>query len=131
MAAPRQTRPPEPPADFSNPLAVEYNNFRGEEKTFTADPTSIRDRGSRLSMRVAPTGLRISLARDRITNLAPIESALPAAGPDFSNPLTVQYTNYRGEQKTFTADPGSVRDRGETPLHVRGTHRCQDRPKAG
>ena len=63
-------------------------------------------------MRVAPSGLRINLARDRITNLASIESALPAAGPDFSNPLTVQYTNYRGEQKTFTADPGSVRDLG-------------------
>ena len=112
MPAPRQIRPPTPPAEFLRLITFEYVNFRREVKTFTGDPTSIRARGTRLSVRVAPTGLRINLGRDRITNLDAIKSALPAAYPDFSNPLTVQYTNYQGQQKTFTADPGSVRDLG-------------------
>jgi len=32
--------------------------------------------------------------------------------PDFSNPISVDYINYQDEHKTFTVDPGSVREKG-------------------
>ena len=127
---PRAPRRAEPPADFSNPITVEYVNFRGEQKTFTADPKSIRARGSRLSMRVAPTGTRIALGRDKIANLGLVEQALEQAveeaapavehapPADFSNPVTVEYVNFRGEQKTFTADPKSIRAAGRKHLSM-------------
>ena len=51
-------------------------NFRGEQKTFTADPESVRDFGAHLSMRVKPTGVRITLWRDKISNLASVEEVL-------------------------------------------------------
>ena len=48
-------------------------NYRGERKTFTADPGSVRDLGGHLSMCVEPTGARIALKRDSISNLASVD----------------------------------------------------------
>ncbi len=66
-------------SDFSpaSLLEIRYKNFRGEEKMFRAEADSLLLRRNHVSARVAPTGERISLSRDRIQNLAEVEEALP------------------------------------------------------
>jgi hypothetical protein len=64
--------------DFSpvSPLAIQYRNFQGEEKTFTADSETLRRKRNHVIARVAPTGRSISLSRDRIQNLEEVEQAV-------------------------------------------------------
>ena len=66
-------------SDYSpaSQLEIRYKNFRGEEKTFRADQDSLIRRRNHIVARVAPTGERISLSRDRIQNLSDVEAALP------------------------------------------------------
>jgi hypothetical protein len=66
-------------SDYSpaNPIEIRYRNFRGEEKIFKADQDSLLRRRNHIVARVAPTGERISLSRDRIQNLSDVEYALP------------------------------------------------------
>lgn len=54
-------------------VEIRYTNHRGEEKTFTADGTSIRSRGTFISARLAPTGRRCAFQRERVKNIAEIE----------------------------------------------------------
>src|SRR5438477_151934 len=58
----------------ANPLVIRYRNFQGQEKTFSADPGSCVRKKNHIVVRVAPTGQNIALSRDRIQNLAEIES---------------------------------------------------------
>ncbi len=58
----------EPPADFTSPIEVLYTNFRGEQKCFKADRNSFRVKGPWISLRVAPTGGRITLKAEKILN---------------------------------------------------------------
>jgi hypothetical protein len=60
-------------------LAIRYRNFQDQEKTFTADKESLQRRRNHIIARVAPTGERIALSRDRIQNLAEVEQGLPQA----------------------------------------------------
>ena len=69
-----------PAADFSTPLVVEYVNFRGERRTFTTDPASARLQGVHVSLRVAPSGRRIALKREKIVNRDAVEGTLQRAG---------------------------------------------------
>lgn len=62
------------PFSLANPVVIRYQNFRGEQKEFTASAESIVRRKNHLSAQVAPKGVRISLARNRILNLAEVES---------------------------------------------------------
>jgi len=68
-----------PRGDFSPlvPIEIRYRNFRGEEKTFTADSETLCRTRNHIIAQVVPTGERISLSRDRIQNLAEVEQALP------------------------------------------------------
>jgi hypothetical protein len=62
--------------DFSpKPLTIRYRNFRGEEKTFTADEESLRRKHNHIIARVVPTGEEISLSR--IQNLDEVDYAAP------------------------------------------------------
>ena len=61
-------------------LAIRYRNFQGQEKTFTADQESLERKRNHIVARVAPTGEKIALSRDRIQNLAEVEEALPQRG---------------------------------------------------
>ncbi len=61
----------------ARPLAIRYRNFKGEEKTFTADAESLTRKKNHIIARVTPTGEAISLSRDRIQNLSEIEQVLP------------------------------------------------------
>lgn len=66
-------------ADYSpaRPLSIRYRNFQGQEKTFTADADSLRRKHNHIVAKVAPTGRKISLLRERIQNLSEVEDALP------------------------------------------------------
>ena len=57
-------------------ISVEYENFRGEQKTFLGDWRTLRPRRHHLSLSVAPTGQRITLSQDRIQNLAEVATAV-------------------------------------------------------
>ncbi len=61
----------------ARPLTIQYSNFKGETKTFTGDADTAERKNNHISVRVMPTGARLSLSRDRIQNLAEVESALP------------------------------------------------------
>lgn len=50
-------------------ILVRYRNYHGELREFTADAATIRQKHAHISLRVAPTGKRIALARNRIQNL--------------------------------------------------------------
>jgi hypothetical protein len=50
-------------------VEIKYKNWKGEMKTFVGDRRTMRHRGRHLSLRVAPEGVRIALALDRIQNL--------------------------------------------------------------
>lgn len=66
-------------SDYSptSALTINYRNFQGLEKTFTASRETLRRKGNHIIARVAPTGENIALLRDRIQNLAEVEDALP------------------------------------------------------
>ncbi len=59
------------PGSFA--IEIAYTNFRGEEKTFVGDGRTLRRKGNHFSIRCAPTGRRLALARERIRNLQEIE----------------------------------------------------------
>jgi hypothetical protein len=70
----------------SRPVTIQYRNFQGEGKTFTADAESLARKKNHIIARVAPTGDHISLSRDRIQNLSEIEQMLPQLKPPVSMP---------------------------------------------
>jgi hypothetical protein len=57
-------------------IQVHYRNYRGEEKTFSGDPRTLRRRRNHLSLCVAPSGIRLALARERILNLHDLDAVL-------------------------------------------------------
>ena len=75
----RAHRAPRNPVPFdpdNYAISVEYENFRGEQKTFLGDWRSLRTRRHHISLSVAPTGQRIALSQDRIQNLAEVTTAV-------------------------------------------------------
>ncbi len=84
-------------------MAIRYRNFEGQEKTFTADAESAERRKHHLVVRVAPTGQHLSLARDRILNLAEVESAFTqrvAPEQDWPTPRERQVLNYHKKHRS-------------------------------
>jgi hypothetical protein len=65
-------------SDFSpaRPLEIHHRNFQGQEKTFTADEESLERKHNHIVTRVAPTGERIALSRDRIQNPSEVDRAV-------------------------------------------------------
>jgi hypothetical protein len=61
-----------------NSVAIRYRNFAGQERTFHMERDSIQRKGKFISGQATPTGRRIALSRDRILNLAELDSQLPA-----------------------------------------------------
>ncbi|MGE5325416.1 MAG: hypothetical protein ACM3NO_00130 [Deltaproteobacteria bacterium] len=69
-------------------VTIRYRNFKGEEKEFLADAESARRMAKRVSIRVAPKGVRISLARERISNWSEVDGALSHRVEPGQNPPT-------------------------------------------
>lgn len=79
------------------PLNIRYRNFRGEEKTFLADAATAVRKNNFLSVQVAPKGIRVALARNRVLNLDEVESAFPqqvAKNQDWPSAKERQVLNY-------------------------------------
>src|SRR5436305_12357758 len=77
---PRQVTPAQqqPSGSFSHSfgssgagtIAIQYKNFQGQNKTFSADAGSLYRKGKHIVARVAPSGKPIALAMDRIQNMS-------------------------------------------------------------
>ena len=78
------------PGEFG--IEIEYQNHRGEHKTFYGDARTLRRRGRHVSLRVSPTGRRIALRLDRVGNANAVERAL-ARYPD-PGPIERQILSY-------------------------------------
>jgi hypothetical protein len=61
----------------ARPITIRYRNFQNQDKVFTADADGTVRKKNHLVARVAPTGKKIVLSRDRIQNLSEVESVLP------------------------------------------------------
>jgi hypothetical protein len=57
-------------------IRIQYLNFRGQQKTFTGDRTTLRAKGKHVSLRLAPTGRRVTFSKECIQNFAEVEAAL-------------------------------------------------------
>jgi hypothetical protein len=101
------------PADVPDgSVAIQYRNFRGVEKTFVGEAASARRSQNHITVKVAPQGTRIALARDRILNLNEVEAALPqrlAPGQDRPTPQEVQVLNYHTKCRSTSRLYESIR----------------------
>jgi len=81
----------------ANPVTIRYKNFQGIDRSFSAEKDSLVRKRNHVVARVAPTGRRIALSRDRIQNLEEVESAFPqqvAAGQPWPTPRERQVLGY-------------------------------------
>ena len=95
-----------------HPLSIRYRNFAGEERTFTAEKDSLVRKNNHLVGRVAPTGHKITLSRDRIQNLSEVEAAMPqrvAPGQGWPTPRERQILGYHKKHGTTSARYEQVR----------------------
>jgi hypothetical protein len=85
------------------PITVHYLNFAGQERAFVAELDSLVRKGNHLVGRVAPTGRKITLARERIKNLSDVEARLPqrvAIGQSWPTPAERQVLSYHKKRGT-------------------------------
>lgn len=84
-------------------VSISYRNFKGEVKTFNADPVSAVRKKNHWSFKVQPQGARLVLSRDRIQNLREVEDALPqqvAPGQAWPTPRERQVLGYHKKYKS-------------------------------
>ena len=84
-------------------ITIRYKNFKGEEKTFSADADSGARKKKHISVCVAPQGVRIVLARDRILNWNEVDGVLAqrvAPGQEMPSPRERQVLAYHKKYKT-------------------------------
>lgn len=79
----------------SNSINLRYRNYRGEEKTFVGDRTTVRLKGNHISLRLAPTGQRVTFSRDRIRNLAEFDE-ITRKQPSPKERRVLEYHKKRG-----------------------------------
>lgn len=60
----------------ANSIELRYKNYRGEDKTYTGDRSTLCRKGNYLSLFLVPTGRRCAFDRRRIQNLEEVESYL-------------------------------------------------------
>ena len=83
---PQQSTPQQSSGSFSHSftksgagtIAIQYQNFQGQSKTFSADAGSLRRKGNYILVKVAPSGAQIALSRNRIQNMSEVDALLPA-----------------------------------------------------
>lgn len=62
------------PNDYSQ--RIRYQNFRGDEIIYSADPRTVYRQGEFVVVRLAPTGRRVSFRFSRVQNRTEVESVL-------------------------------------------------------
>lgn len=58
-------------------VSIRYVNFVGQSRDFSAERDSLVRKKNHIIARVAPTGRKITLSRDRIQNLSEVEGYIP------------------------------------------------------
>lgn len=84
-------------------ITISYRNFKGELKTFDADPESIMQKKNCMSFKSPASRGRIALSRDRIQNLSEVEAAMPKRvepGQAFPTARERQVLGYHKKYKT-------------------------------
>jgi hypothetical protein len=82
-----------------NSVEIRYRNFRGEEQTYRGDRRTLRYRGSRISICLAPTGRRASFATKWIISPRGLEDEArrkEAAQPSGTERRVLAYHKKRG-----------------------------------
>lgn len=100
----------------AKPLSIRYENFRGEVRNFVAETETVQRRRNHIVVRVAPTGEKISLARNRIQNLREVEAVLPqrvSPGQPWPSPRERQVLSYH--KKYGTTSPLYEKIRAKYP----------------
>lgn len=102
------------PSDFrpEHPLTIRYRNFAGQDRHFDAERDAVVRKNNHLIARVAPTGTKITLSRDRVQNLAEVEAAMPqrvASGQPWPTPRERQVLGYHKKHGTTSARHEQVR----------------------
>jgi hypothetical protein len=98
------------------PITIRYRNFAGQDRTFVAELESVVRKGNHLVGRVAPTGRKIALLRERIQNLGEVDSQLPqrvASGQPWPTPRERQVLGYH--KKHGTSSPVFDKIRAKYP----------------
>jgi hypothetical protein len=89
----------------SQVVTIQYQNFQGQQKTFTADASTLKRSREHILAKVAPKGQQIALSRRRIQNLHEVEQSLPPghrgeAGESYPNGRERQVLGYHKKYKT-------------------------------
>ena len=95
-----------------HPVSIRYVNYVGQSRDFSAESGSIVRKNNHLIARVAPTGKKITLSRERIQNLADVEAAMPqqvAPGQPWPTPRERQILGYHKKHGTTSARYEQVR----------------------
>lgn len=85
------------------PIEIRYQNFKGENKTFTADAATLVRKKNHIAATIAPKGARVALNRSRIINLSEVESSFKqpvAPNQDWPSPRERQVLNYHKKYKS-------------------------------
>lgn len=99
------------------PLTIRYRNFAGQERAFVFEWDSVVNKGNHLVGRVAPTGRKIVLARERIQNLGEVEAQLPqSARFDQPRPTPRENQVLGYHRKHGTTSPLFEKIRAKYPL---------------
>jgi len=99
-----------------NPVSIRYRNFAGQDRTFSAELSSLIRKNNHLVAKVAPTGMKLTLSRNRIQNLAEVEAAMPQrvqSGQNWPTPRERQILGYH--KKNGTTSPRYEQVRAKYP----------------
>jgi hypothetical protein len=99
-----------------HPVSIRYHNAAGQERNFSAERDSLVRKNNHVVARVAPTGEKITLSRDRIQNLSEVEAAFPqrvASGQPWPSPRERQILGYH--KKNGTTSPRYEKVRAKYP----------------
>ena len=86
-----------------HPVSIRYVNYVGQNRDFSAEQDSLIRRHNHIVARVAPTGKKITLSRDRIQNLSEVEAQLPSKvepGQTWPRGRDLQILNYHKKHGT-------------------------------
>ena len=100
--------------DFSpeHPVSIRYMNFVGQDRDFSAERDSLVRKNNHIVARVAPTGRKIALSRDRIQNLSDVEGYLASRvepGQSWPTARERQILGYHKKHGTTSARYDQVR----------------------
>ena len=83
-----------------NTVIVLYRNFRGEDVEFQGDRTTVRSGKRRVSLRISPTGKKVSLAKKFVRNLSELESCAKTYPEECLLPVERQVLGYHRKHGT-------------------------------